>query len=198
MSEVKKAYSLFEVKSVDADKRVFEGIATTPTPDRTNDIVQPLGVSFKNPLPLLHQHDHSQPVGLVEFDRPTEKGIKFRAEIPNIPEPGALRDRVEMAWQEIKYGLVRAVSIGFRPIKYAFMDNLGIDYQEIEVYELSMVTVPANADAVISAVKSMHASPEVIEQIKKFDHYSRRTEPIKLIKPEAQKQITGAVKLLHR
>jgi hypothetical protein len=51
-----RAYSLLEVKAVDDAARVIRGVATTPTPDRVGDIVEPLGVRFKNPLPLLHQH----------------------------------------------------------------------------------------------------------------------------------------------
>jgi len=55
-----------------------------------------------------------------------------------------LKDRLDTAWGEIELGIVRAVSIGFRPLKYAFNDNGGVEYQEIEVYELSPVSVPCN------------------------------------------------------
>jgi hypothetical protein len=55
-------------------------------------------------------------------------------------------------------GLVRAVSIGFRAIEYAFMDSGGVRFVETEVYELSAVTIPANADALITSVKSIDAA----------------------------------------
>ena len=39
--------------------RMITGVATTPTPDRVGDIIEPLGVRFNNPLPLLWQHDRT-------------------------------------------------------------------------------------------------------------------------------------------
>jgi HK97 family phage prohead protease len=150
-------YSVLTVKAVEEDQRIIHGVATTPNPDRVGDIVEPLGVQFKNPMPLLHQHDHDKPVGTVTFDKPTKDGITFEARLPKIEEPGPLRDRVETAWGEIKAGLVRAVSIGFRALEYSWMDEGGIRFIATEVLELSLVSVPANADAVISTIKSIDA-----------------------------------------
>ncbi|EJO27565.1 HK97 family phage prohead protease, partial [Achromobacter marplatensis] len=167
--------------------------------DRVGDIINPLGASFKNPLPLLHQHRHDMPIGLVRFNTPTAKGIEFEAEIPSIDEPGPLKDRLDTAWGEIKHGLVRAVSIGFRPIKYAYMEDGGIDFQETEIYELSSVSIPANAAAIINAVKSMDGrplSPDAIQLIKSLDFASRKSGPVRLVKslPE-QSNLNGAVRL---
>lgn len=152
-----RAYSMLDAKGFDADKRTFSGWATTPSPDRVNDTIDPLGAKFTNPLVLLHQHNHDAPIGTVQFGKATAKGIEFEAQIPEIAEAGPLKDRVDTAWGEIRHGLVRAVSIGFRPLKYAFRDDGGIDYLEIEIFELSIVSIPANADAVIVAVKSIDA-----------------------------------------
>jgi HK97 family phage prohead protease len=153
-----RAYSLLDVKGIadDGGKRIFSGIASNMDVDRVNDTINPLGVKYKNPLVLLHQHEHDRPIGIVTFKKPTSKGVEFTAEIPVIDEPGSFKDRVDTAWLEIKSGVVRAVSIGFRPLKYAYRDDGGIDFQEIEVYELSTVSVPANASALITGVgKSM-------------------------------------------
>jgi HK97 family phage prohead protease len=152
-----RAYSILSVKSVDEDKRIIRGVATTPTVDRMGDIIEPDGVQFDNPLPLLWQHEHDKPIGTVKFDKPTKAGITFEAEIASVAEPGTLKDRLDEAWQSIKMGLVRAVSIGFRAIEYAFMDSGGIRFVETEVYELSAVTIPANAQALITSVKSIDA-----------------------------------------
>lgn len=152
-----RAYSLLEVKSVDEEKRIIRGIATTPSPDRVGDIVEPLGVEFKNPMPLLWQHQSDKPVGFVNFDKPTKNGISFEASIPTIIEPGNLKDRIDEAWQSVKLKLVRGVSIGFRAIEYAFMDDGGIRFVASEVLELSLVTIPANADATIQSIKSIDA-----------------------------------------
>ena len=112
-----RAYSLLTVKGVDEEARVITGIATTPSTDRVGDIVEPMGVSFKNPLPFLWQHQHDKPIGTVKFDKPTKAGITFTATLPKVTEDGALKDRIEEAWQSIKLGLVRAVSIGFRAVE---------------------------------------------------------------------------------
>lgn len=150
-----RAYSLLSVKSIDEDKRIIRGIATTPSVDRVGDIIDPLGVKFQNPLAFLWQHQHDKPIGSVKFEKPTKDGIGFEAEVARSDEPGTLKDRLDEAWQSIKLGLVRAVSVGFRPVEYSFMENGGIRFSETEVYELSAVTIPANSEALITAVKSM-------------------------------------------
>lgn len=152
-----RAYSVLEIKSIDEGKRIIRGIATTPAMDRVGDIIDPLGVKFDNPLPLLWQHEHDKPIGSVKFDKPTKAGIEFEAELASSDEPGTLKDRLDEAWQSIKMGLVRAVSIGFRAIEFAFMEGGGIRFIETEVYELSAVTIPANAQALITEVKSIDA-----------------------------------------
>ena len=150
-----RAYSILHVRALDSEKRVISGVATTPEPDRMGDIIEPLGIQFKNPLPLLLFHDTKRPVGLTKFSKPTKDGIDFEARIPQIEEPGALKDRVDEAWQSVKAGLISGVSIGFRPIESAFMDNGGMHFLESEVVELSLVTVPANAQATITSIKQL-------------------------------------------
>lgn len=150
-----RAYSFLEVKAVGEETRTITGWATTPEVDRVGDIVEPLGVKYKNPIPLLWQHEHDKPIGLVEFGKPTAKGVPFTATLPRIEEPGALQDRIEEAWQSIKSGLVRAVSIGFRSLESEnIAGTWGTRYIQSEVFELSAVTIPANASATINTVKS--------------------------------------------
>jgi HK97 family phage major capsid protein/HK97 family phage prohead protease len=151
-----RAYSILEVKAVNDDERVIEGIATTPSTDRMGDVVDPKGAMFRLPIPLLWQHDSSQPIGHVERAKVSEDGITIRAKLAKIDEPGKLKDRLDEAWQSIKSGLVRGLSIGFRatedpkPIKGTF----GLLFEAWEMLELSAVTIPANADASITAIKS--------------------------------------------
>ena len=152
-----RAYSILEIKAVDDDARVIRGVATTPSVDRVGDIIDPLGVKFSNPLAFLWQHQHDKPVGTCEFGQATANGIPFVATLlhPDSVESVSLKDRLQEAWDSVKTGLVRAVSVGFRPIEWTFMEAGGIHYVESEVFELSAVTIPANADAVITAVKSI-------------------------------------------
>ncbi len=155
-----RAYSVLTIKSVDEDKRVIRGIATTPSVDRVGDIIDPMGVKYAASLPFLWQHNHDKPIGSVKFDKPTANGIEFEADIahPDTVQSASLKDRLQEAWDSIKTGLVRAVSVGFRPIEYSFMDNGGIRYSETEVFELSAVTIPANSDALITTIKSIDAA----------------------------------------
>ena len=152
-----RAYSVLEIKAIHTAKRIIDGIASTPTPNRLNDIVEPLGAKFSLPMPLLWQHRHHEPVGHVEFAKATNKGISFRARIAEIPEPGELKTLVDKAWQAVKAGLVRGVSIGFKPREHSMLDNGGIRFSAWDWYELSLVTIPANQEATISVIKSLDA-----------------------------------------
>lgn len=198
MELANRAYAAIQVKAIDGDRRTFSGWATTPSLDRVGDTINPMGVRFANPLSLLHGHKHDQPVGKATFKKPTKKGIEFDAEMPLISEEfPTLRERVNTAWGELKYDLVRAVSIGFKPIKYAFTDQ-GVAYEEVEVYELSTVSIPALPEAVITSVKSMAGGPlpmELIQEIKKFDLSARKSGPVRLL---ASKTVpSGAVRLIR-
>jgi HK97 family phage prohead protease len=135
----------------------IKGIASTPTADRVGDIVEPLGARFKTPMPLLWQHDHKQPVGQLTFAKPEKSGIPFEGRIPVVKEAGRLKDRIDEAIHSLKYGLVTAVSIGFNAVEGAIeaLKGGGYRYKEWDWLELSLVTIPANSEAVIQAVKSI-------------------------------------------
>lgn len=150
-----RAYSTIDIKSVSDGDRVITGIATTPTPDRMGDVVEPLGAEFASEVPALWQHMHDQPVGHVRFGKPTVQGIPFTMTLAKSDEPGALKDRLDEAWQSVKLRIVRAVSIGFRAIEYALMEGGGVRFLKTEILELSLVTVPANADCTITSIKSI-------------------------------------------
>ena len=174
------AYSLLEVKALNEEKREITGVATTPEPDRVGDIVEPLGVKFKNPLPLLWQHDHEKPVGTVKFEKPTKDGIRFTATLPAITEEGKLKEMVDLAWQAVKARLVRGVSIGFRPLEYSYLDSGGIRFSESEVYELSLVSVACNASASIETIKSIDSRNRGVRLVKATHE---RKGAVKLLKP---------------
>jgi len=142
------------VKAVDEEKREITGVASTPGTDRMGDVVVPSGAKFKLPIPLLWQHNHDMPIGEVVSAKITEAGIEIVARLAKIDAPSQLAARLEEAWQSIKSGLVRGLSIGFKPLKYAFLDEGGIEFSEWDWFELSAVTIPANAEASITSIKS--------------------------------------------
>ena len=155
-----KAYSFFEIKSVKAadanGKRKFTGIASTPTPDRMQDVVEPKGAEFKLPLPLLWQHDHADPIGWITKAQVTSKGIEVEGEVADVKEPGALQDRLASAWQMLKSKLVSGLSIGFKPLEWNYIEgtNYGMHIVKWMWMELSAVTIPANQEATITAIKA--------------------------------------------
>ena len=153
-----RAYSILDVKGQSEDEKYIfvEGIASTPTVDRDGDSIDPMGAKFATPMPLLWQHRHDSPVGNITFAEPTAKGIPFKARIPKVTEPGVLKDRIDEAVQSMKYGLIKAVSIGFKILEdgYELRDGGGYDIKNWEWLELSLVTIPANSEAVLSSVKS--------------------------------------------
>jgi HK97 family phage prohead protease len=146
-----RAYSLFEIKQVDEDARVITGMASTPTPDRLEDVVEPTGAQFKLPLPLLWQHDSTQPIGQVTHAKVSKAGIEIVAKIAK-----NVTAEIDRAWSLIKAGLVPGLSIGFKPIEHEFItETKGIRFIKWDFLELSAVTIPANSECTIATVKSI-------------------------------------------
>ena len=152
---LKRACSLLTVKSFSEDERVITGIASTPSPDRDGDILEPEGAEFGSAIPFLWQHDHSRPVGQCTVRRVRE-GLEITAMLVK-PEPGMpsqMAARLDEVWAAIKTGLVRGLSVGFRPHEYTFLDGGGLHFLRWELMEVSAVTVPANAECTIRTIKS--------------------------------------------
>jgi HK97 family phage prohead protease len=157
-----RAYARLDVRDFKkgADQITVTGIASTPTVDRMGDSVNPLGARFKTPMPLLLQHNSHAPVGQVKFAKPTKSGIPFEATLPIVKEPGAVQDRVNEAIHSLQYGLIGCVSIGFSPDQKSMerTNDGGYIFNEWDWLELSLVTIPANPDAVITGIKSFDTS----------------------------------------
>lgn len=149
---LKRAWSTIEFKAVDEDKRLIEGIASTPATDRYEDVVEPEGAQYKLPLPFLWQHQHSTPIGWVEDVKTSKSGIRVRVRMA----AAGVTEEIDKAWSLIKAGLVRGMSIGFTPIESAHINGTyGYHYTKWDWLELSAVTVPANADCSITSIKSI-------------------------------------------
>ena len=154
LPKVDRAYSLLEWKSLDDEQRLIEGVASTPSTDRMGDVVQSRGAVFNLPLPLLWQHRSAEPIGHVIKARATDEGIAITAKIARGVLPF-----IDEAWALIKAGLVRGLSIGFRPLEFEPLDAKdpwgGLLFKKWEWLELSAVTIPANAEASIQTIKSI-------------------------------------------
>lgn len=150
-----RAYSTMTVKAVNEEQRIITGIASTPEPDRADDIMVPEGAQFTLPMPFLWQHESDEPIGHVIDVKVTPQGIEATMQIANVEEEGKLKDRLDEAWQTIKAGLVRGLSIGFLPIESARIEGTwGSKYLKWDWFELSAVTIPCNSSGRITSVKS--------------------------------------------
>jgi HK97 family phage prohead protease/HK97 family phage major capsid protein len=161
-----RAYSLLEIKRADDETRTITGMATTPAPDRLQDVVEPAGAQFNLPLPLLWQHDSAQPIGHVTHAKIGKVGIEITAKMVRIAEPGRLKDRLDEAWQSIKTGLVGGLSIGFKALEHSWIEEnkskKGIRFIKWLWLELSVVTIPANNECSIETVKSIDTAQRAV------------------------------------
>lgn len=147
-----RAYSLLQIKAADEDagEGIIRGIASTPSPDRADDVVVPEGATFTLPLPLLWQHNSREPIGHVTEAKVTKNGIEIVAKVAL-----GVTDEIDRYWKLIRAGLVRGLSIGFRGLEIAEIPgSWGVKFLKWEWLELSAVTIPANGEASILAVKS--------------------------------------------
>jgi HK97 family phage prohead protease len=119
-----------------------------------DDVIDPLGLTSKGNIPLLLNHKHDQPVGNVTFGQPTPRGLPFTARIAKVDAAGEVKTRTDTAWHSVKAGIIKGVSIGFRPLASKPLPTGGTHFSKAEVHELSLVAVPANPDAVITHFKS--------------------------------------------
>ena len=155
---MKQAYLVANIKAAEeGEERVIRGIATSSAVDRVGDIVDPAGVRSEADIPLFLYHDSHQTVGRAKLGKPTKEGIPFEARLPKVTETGKLKDRVDEAWQMLKYRLITGVSIGFNVLNDAYesIKDGGYRFLETEVLELSLVPIPANQTAKITTIKSI-------------------------------------------
>jgi HK97 family phage prohead protease len=142
-----------EIKAVDGEARAFDFVISTASVDRYGDTVAVDGWKLsnfrKNPV-VLWMHDNSMlPVGKASNIRVEDGKLKARVEFT----PAELVRYNDIVFEMIKGGFLSATSVGFIPLKYAFVDDperrFGIDFQEQELLEFSIVTVPANQEALV-------------------------------------------------
>jgi HK97 family phage prohead protease len=103
---------------------------------------------------MLWQHDMGEPIGTWDEVREDDKGLFMRGRIAMNATRG--RDAYELA----KMGAFDGLSIGFRASDYDMEGNNRV-LKGIDLYEVSLVTMPANALATITDVRSMDAAPQV-------------------------------------
>lgn len=122
----------------------FENIVTTPLRDRDGDILRSEGAIVDPVMPLLWHHMPPMPLGkMLKVIKQSKKGVKV---LTALIDSQLGHDAAAL----IEFGALR-ISHGFRPLEYEPMKDEGYDIKRFEVLEQSLVTVPSNTDAVITA-----------------------------------------------
>ncbi|MFT3793023.1 MAG: HK97 family phage prohead protease [Rudaea sp.] len=189
--------TFLRLKAIDTGdgERWIEGIATTARQDRVGDIVEPTGAKFTLPLPLLANHDHGAPIGVVTEAKVTSAGIRIRAKLSQ----GVAR--ANEIWQLIKDGAM-SLSIGFQSLKSTPLPNGGLRFDSWSWHELSCVAVPANPDARVAVAKCIAYRTASSTPAPVVDHaWIKATEPQRQFETELQahyRKFDSAVALLPR
>ena len=163
-----------EFKTSESGKRSsFTFTISTATPDRMNDSVAVDGWRLdaykKNPL-VLWSHDGSMlPVGRASAVWVQGNKLKATAEFA----PADVNPFAERVRKMVERGFLNATSVGFAPIKFKFSEDksrpLGIDFLEQELLEFSIVSVPANPDALIDPGQISTTTPKAAARQRDLD-----------------------------
>lgn len=150
-----------QIEPIEADERCLRFTISTGIVDRERDTIALAGWQLedflRNPVVLWGHDAAALPIGRA-FDVGIE-GNALKASVRFIPsdtpERGQFADAV---YRLARGGFLGATSVGFRPLKWAFTEDAergaddwfpGIDFQQQELVELSVVTVPANPEALM-------------------------------------------------
>ena len=162
---LKQIHTKLNVKKVTEDGE-FEGYGSVFNEvDMSQDKVMPgafrstLQDKGANGVKMLFQHDPSQPIGKWTELAEDEHGLYVKGKISSKISKGA---EVLAMLQE---GIVDGLSIGFRTIKSAWEE--GTDFRqllEVDLWEISVVTFPANIRARVDAVKSVRDAERILRE----------------------------------
>jgi HK97 family phage prohead protease len=138
-------------------------MASAPNVDRDADRVMPMGIDCenyrKNPV-LIFGHSYSDPasiIGKAAEIAVDETGLRILPELRTPATPNDPMHIVKALWDA---GILRAASIGFRPINMVKNAFGGNDILACELLEVSIVPIPANQSALRLVAKAMGDDPD--------------------------------------
>ena len=146
----------FEVKALTADG-TFEGYASVfNIIDSQRDRVHPgaFKASLKNrdkPVQLLWQHQWDKPVGVITSLFEDQRGLYVKGKL--LMEVAQARE----AHTLMKAGVVRGLSIGYSVKRSRRNIDSGVrELLELNLWEISLVTQPANEAAQVTIIKAQN------------------------------------------
>ena len=142
----------------------IEWYASTKDKDRMNDIVEPTAFEntlkqyMTNPIVLL-QHDMDKPIWNVTEASIDDKGLFIKAKIT---------EDTDGVFSKLKNWVLRTFSIWYRVKDYETMENEDAEWnyiftnviKELELFEISLVSVPANPFALVKSFDSCFKAEE--------------------------------------
>ena len=140
-----------ETKVMADDSGAISGVAWKfDTPDRIGDVIEK-GAFAKAalPIPMLFGHDMADPIGTWEVATEKADGLHISgkmliADVARAREVHAL----------VKAGAVRGISVGFLTKKAVARSGGGRTIKSLELFEVSLVTVPMHPGAKVTSAKS--------------------------------------------
>lgn len=171
MSLTLKKYYNFELKESAEQKGIFTGYASVfNNIDSDNDVIVKGAFSSslaKRKIKLLWQHKTDEPIGLILEANEDDTGLYVKCRINLETEKGA------ETYSNLKMGILDKMSIGFKTVDYE-MDKKGVRIlKELDLYEISIVTFPANDMAEVDSVKNS-SSPKDVEKALRDVGYSNK------------------------
>jgi hypothetical protein len=163
----------FKIKSTadQGDQGTFSGMAATYDLDQGGDRIVPGAFSRtlqnKRVVPLLWQHNSDDPIGDVSCTE-TSQGLAVEGRI-------VLSDPVgKKAFALMKAKVISGLSIGYSTLQESVENGVRL-LKEIKLFEVSAVTFPMNAAALIASVKNMKAlsDSERSNHLKSIDEHRR-------------------------
>lgn len=143
-----------EIKSISSDG-TFAGYASVfGVVDSQHDVVRPgaFRASLKSrtqPVRLLWQHQWDQPIGIIESLFEDANGLYIKARL--LLDVAQARE----AYALMKAGVVRGLSIGYSVKTAKRNPDTGVrELLAVDLWEISLVTLPANEAAQVTVVKS--------------------------------------------
>lgn len=178
---------------IDGEDKAYEieWYASTKDKDRMNDVVEPTAFEetlkqyMTNPIILL-QHDMDKPIGNVVEASIDDKGLFIRAKIT---------EDTDWVFSKLKNGVLRTFSIWYRVKDFETIENVNADgeynytniIKSLELFEISLVSVPANPFALIKSFDSCFKAEEEMETAEE----EKPVETVAESEPEEEKVEDG-------
>ena len=168
MNKIFNLTSQFKAHEEDDGTVKIRGYASTNNEDRAGDVIEAAAwekgglKNYQNNPIILFNHNYNEPIGKTIDLRTTDRGLEINGLISK--SAGKIRDMV-------KEGVLGAFSVGFRVKDAEHIEETdGLRIKDAELFEVSVVSVPANQAAVFSVTKSFDSEEDYTAWKAQFIH----------------------------